>query len=106
MVFRSAYFRKFTKNVKKIDATPNEEVHNLHFHHIGVKGIHNGLVLTETLYMINQSITQPINKACLFSKECLFKGVTVLVHACFLAMLILKKVLIIALVRYSTVSDH
>ena len=28
---------------KKFDATPHEVVHNLHFHHIGVKGIQNVL---------------------------------------------------------------
>ena len=50
--------------------------------------------------MLNKSITQPTTKACLFSKQCLFKGVTVLVHAYFRVMLIFKKVLIIAQVRY------
>ena len=39
------------------------------------------LVLSETLYMMNKSITQPITKACLFSKQCLLKSVTVLVQA-------------------------
>ena len=41
------------------------------------------LVLSETLYVMNKSINQPITKACLFSKQYLFKGVTGLVHAYF-----------------------
>ena len=49
---------------------------------------------------VDKIITQPITKACLFSKQCFFKGVTVLVHAYFRVMLIFKKVLIIAQVRY------
>ena len=57
------------------------------------------LVLSETLCMMNKSIKQPIPKACLFSKQCLFKGLTVLVHFYFRAMLIFKKVFIIAQVR-------
>ena len=51
---RRAYLRKISKNAsframliqkivkKEFDATPHEVVHNLHFHHIGVKGIRNG----------------------------------------------------------------
>ena len=57
------------------------------------------LLFSEALYIMNKSINQPITKACLFSKQCLFKGVTVLVHAYFRAMLIFKKVLNVALVR-------
>ena len=46
--------------------------------------------------MMDKSFTQPITNACLI------KGVIVLVHAYFRAMLIFKKELNIALVRYLT----
>ena len=60
----------------------------------------------EIIMYVDKIITQPITKACLFSKQCLFKGVTVLVHAYFRAMLILRKVLIIARVRYIPINHR